>query len=168
MNLANPNVFTTPNNADCKPLYKTLLCALSLPACNPKTGVTDSSAMACKSQCQKAMKAVCLSLPSLPLIFPLLFSPLYSSSLSSSPSHLCTMLALVRFRATVCFLCPSPLYILWLLIPPTVKSLFSSLPLPAHPLPTKSDRIRYPLLPFSSHPLIPSSALLYFSTCVVT
>jgi len=55
-NLANPNVFATPTKANCPSLYKTFLCGLNLPSCNPKTGVTDSNSIACKSQCQETMK----------------------------------------------------------------------------------------------------------------
>jgi len=56
-NLAKPTVFATPNNADCQTLYKNFLCASDLPPCNPQTSVADSNGVACKSQCQKAMKA---------------------------------------------------------------------------------------------------------------
>jgi len=55
-NLNNPNVFTSPTG-DCPALYKTLLCGLSLPQCNPSTNATVANNGACKSQCQKALQA---------------------------------------------------------------------------------------------------------------
>jgi hypothetical protein len=52
MNLGNKNVFSTPTNKDCPALYKDLLCGINLPPCDAPSGT-----VACKSQCQKAMKA---------------------------------------------------------------------------------------------------------------
>jgi hypothetical protein len=55
-NLANPGVFTTPNNSNCQALYKSFICSLNMPPCNPQTGVADSSGRACQSQCSQTMK----------------------------------------------------------------------------------------------------------------
>lgn len=60
-NLNNSQVFATPKDNSCDGLYKNFLCDLSLPSCNPSSSSSVVSSKACRSQCKKAMKAVCLN-----------------------------------------------------------------------------------------------------------
>jgi len=53
-NLANANVFAKGKSSKCESEYKSLLCGLSLPECNPTSGAITGAA--CKDQCKSAMK----------------------------------------------------------------------------------------------------------------